>query len=171
MNKIEEAELLFAELEKLSQKANMSPREYILENGTVDEGSADPISRWDGGGELFTMEDMSFMTFYIQPHWPNQIVMMLFPLNWEGKDSITYVVWRRELIKDYTKQLALQLRKASLTGGNIDFNKQYYYEMDIHTTTKDDRWAAKEDWIYLDLGGVHYLTFLNWAVNPLEVTE
>ena len=81
MSKIKEAELLFAKLEKLSKEANMGIREYILENGTVEEGSAD--SRADWGGGLFTMQDMSYMVFYIQPGWENQIVMVLESLLWE----------------------------------------------------------------------------------------
>tara|TARA_R110001592_G_scaffold59420_3_gene180348 strand:- start:92 stop:559 length:468 start_codon:yes stop_codon:yes gene_type:complete len=154
MSEIKEAELLFAKLEKLSKQANMSVREYILENGTVEEGSAD--SRTDWGGGLFTMQDMSFMIFYIQPSWENQIAMMLKSYGDEGLEKIDYALWRKNT-------------RIVHEGGTV-IGTASNYVMELETTTGDDRWGANHDWIYLNLDDVLANSyFLNWKDNPLEV--
>ena len=173
MSKIKEAKLLFAKLEKLSKQANMSVSEYILKKGTVEEGSADSRGKW--GGELFTMQDMSYMVFYIQPNWENQIVMMLegyctynhyANLDWEGggppvpEEKIDFALWRRREIID------MDLKKGH------DLSTKAVYDLELITTTADDRWGAKKDWVYLNLDDVLVnSSFLNWNGNPLEVTE
>ncbi len=162
MNKFEKAKLLFAKLEKLSKQANMSVRDYILEKGTVEEGSADSRAKW--GGEQFTMQDMSYMVFYIQPGWENQIVMILegYYGNRDGGDDeekIDYVVWRSKEVSDGHKTWRWNPTKT-------------VYDIQFETTTADDRWGAKNDWIYLNLDDVLVnSSFLNWKFNPLEVTE
>jgi len=162
MSKIKEAELLFAKLEKLSKQANMSVREYILKKGTVEEGSADSRGKW--GGELFTMKDMSYMVFYIQPKWETHIVMMLegYYGNRDGGDDeekIDYALWSRREIID------MDLKKGLTTMKTV-------YDLKLETTTADDRWGAKKDWVYLNLDDVLVnSSFLNWKFNPLEVTE
>jgi hypothetical protein len=160
MSKIKEAKLLFAKLEKLSKQANMSVSEYILKKGTVEEGSADSRGKW--GGELFTMKDMSYMVFYIQPKWETQIVMILegYYGNRDGGDDeerIDYALWRRREIIDMDFRLTTM---------------RTVYDLELETTTADDRWGAKKDWVYLNLDDVLVnSSFLNWKHNPLEVTE
>ena len=156
MNKIKEAELLFAKLEELSKQANMSPREYILEKGTVEEGSAD-WAEFAKRKDEFTMKDMSFMIFYIQPHWNNQIVMMLksyfdFTGGYDNDlEKIVYVVWRNDDLSRLDKAI-------------IDL-----YDLELETSTINDRWAAHNNWVYLDLNdALHKSAFLNWKYNPLE---
>lgn len=162
MIKIKEAKLLFAKLEKLSKQANMSVSEYILKKGTVEEGSADSRGKW--GGELFTMKDMSYMVFYIQPKWETQIVMILegYYGNRDGGDDeerIDYALWRSRQILD------MDLMKGLTTMRTV-------YDLEFETTTADDRWGAKKDWVYLNLDDVLVnSSFLNWNGNPLEVTE
>lgn len=162
MSKIKEAKLLFAKLEKLSKQANMSVSEYILKKGTVEEGSADSRVKWGGG--LFTMQDMSYMVFYIQPKWETQIVMILegYYGNRDGGDDeerIDYALWRSREIID------MDLKKGLTTMRTV-------YDLELETTTADDRWGAKKDWVYLNLDDVLVnSSFLNWNGNPLEVTE
>jgi len=159
MSKIKEAKLLFAKLEKLSKQANMSVSEYILKKGTVEEGSADSRAKW--GGELFTMKDMSYMVFYIQPKWETQIVMILegYDGNVDGDERIDYALWRSRQIID------MDLMKGLTTMRTV-------YDLELETTTADDRWGAKKDWVYLNLDDVLVnSSFLNWNGNPLEVTK
>lgn len=162
MSKIKEAKLLFAKLEKLSKQANMSVSEYILKKGTVEEGSADSRVKWGGG--LFTMQDMSYMVFYIQPKWETQIVMILegYYGNRDGGDDeerIDYALWRSREIID------MDLKKGLTTMRTV-------YDLELETTTADDRWGAKKDWVYLNLDDVLVnSSFLNWNGNPLEVTK
>ena len=126
MNKIKEAELLFAKLEELSKQANMSPREYILEKGTVEEGSAD----W---AEFAKRKD-EFTGGY-----DNDL------------EKIDYVVWRNDDLSRLDKAI-------------IDL-----YDLELETSTINDRWAAHNNWVYLDLNdALHKSAFLNWKYNPLE---
>ncbi len=166
MSKIKEAELLFAKLEKLSKEANMSVREYILENGTVEEGSAD--SRADWGGGLFTMQDMSYMVFYIQPGWENQIVMVL-----EGYDGNRDAIYGDG--GDEGERIDYAQWRSRVVGKRDGFRwgtTKTVYDLTLETTTGDDRWGANKDWVYLNLNDVLVnSSFLNWKFNPLEVTE
>ena len=170
MNKFEEAKLLFAKLEKLSKQANMSVREYILEKGTVEGGSADSWRSYVWDSKLFTMQDMSYMVFYIQPQWENQIVMILdgyygYSDGGDVEEKINYVQWTGKMIID----MNLKKKKA---GEHTYYPKKTVYDIQLESTTADDRWYAHNDWIYLNLDDVIVnSSFLNWEFNPLEVTE
>lgn len=167
MNKFEKAKLLFAKLEKLSKQANMSVREYILEKGTVEEMSADSWRSYAWNSKLFTMQDMSYMVFYIQPKWGDKIVMILdgyygYSDGGDVEEKINYAQWM---------EVERKLEPSPL-GPAYGYTVDTVYNIEFETTTADDRWYAHNDWIYLNLNDVIVnSSFLNWKFNPLEVTE